>query len=177
MWLLRLFQHTKGCIVENFIAIDFETANNVRRSACQIGIVVVENSKITDEFVSLIKPNPFYFNSFFTDEVHGIDAAMVKDAPTFDKLWTEIEKYFIAAPTILAHNAPFDRKVLTDLVDYYSIDYTVPPFVCTVWGARKLFPKLANHQLSTVCNHIGYNLNHHEALSDARGAAMIGLRM
>ncbi|MEA1910868.1 MAG: DNA polymerase III subunit epsilon, partial [Spirochaetota bacterium] len=32
-----------------FTAIDFETANNKRTSACQIGIVVVKDGNITEE--------------------------------------------------------------------------------------------------------------------------------
>ena len=55
-----------------FTAIDFETANYERTSACQIGIIVVKDEKITEEFSSFIKPVPDYFLNRFTDEIHGI---------------------------------------------------------------------------------------------------------
>lgn len=44
----------------NFYAFDFETASYDKHSACSIAIVKVENSRIVDEFYTLIKPEtPF----------------------------------------------------------------------------------------------------------------------
>lgn len=48
--------------MENFAAIDFETANFERSSVCSVGIVVVRNGEIVDKFYSLIKPEPEYYN-------------------------------------------------------------------------------------------------------------------
>ncbi len=163
--------------MDNFISIDFETANNMRTSACQIGIVVVENKIITEEFVSFIKPVPGYFLQHFTDNIHGIDKNTVKNAPYFDELWENIRHFFENSTSIVAHNASFDQSVLSFCLEYYNIEYQLPLFTCTVKGARKLYPHLDNHRLSTVCKHIGFQLNHHEALSDARGSAMIALEM
>ena len=42
--------------MDNFVAIDFETANNVRSSVCSVGLVFVRDGKIVDERYSLIKP-------------------------------------------------------------------------------------------------------------------------
>ena len=36
--------------MNNFAAIDFETANNERSSVCSVGIVVVRDGKIVDKF-------------------------------------------------------------------------------------------------------------------------------
>ena len=43
--------------MQNFAAIDFETANNERSSVCSIGIVIVRGEEIVDTFYSLIKQN------------------------------------------------------------------------------------------------------------------------
>ena len=48
--------------MQNFAAIDFETANNERSSVCSIGIVIVRGEEIVDTFYSLIKPEPEYYN-------------------------------------------------------------------------------------------------------------------
>ena len=40
----------------SFAAIDFELANGVRNSVCSVGIVVVENGEIVDQYYSLVKP-------------------------------------------------------------------------------------------------------------------------
>ena len=39
--------------MQNFAAIDFETANNERSSVCSVGIVIVRDGKIVDKFYSL----------------------------------------------------------------------------------------------------------------------------
>ena len=40
----------------NFVAIDFETANNQRASACSLALTVVRDNKVVDEFYTLINP-------------------------------------------------------------------------------------------------------------------------
>lgn len=49
--------------MDNFAAIDFETANNDRSSVCSVGVVVVRNGEIVDKFYSLIKPEPEHYNN------------------------------------------------------------------------------------------------------------------
>ena len=48
--------------MENFVAIDFETANGKRSSVCSVGIVVVRDGEITDKYYSLIRPIPDYYS-------------------------------------------------------------------------------------------------------------------
>lgn len=48
--------------MNNFAAIDFETANRHRSSVCSVGIVIVRNGKICQEIYRLIKPCPNYYN-------------------------------------------------------------------------------------------------------------------
>ena len=45
----------------DFAAIDFETANECRSSVCSVGVVVVRGGEIVDEFYSLIRPEPEYY--------------------------------------------------------------------------------------------------------------------
>ena len=52
-------------MLRDFTAIDFETANRYPTSVCSIGIVVVQDGEITEEFSHLIKPEPYYFNKKF----------------------------------------------------------------------------------------------------------------
>ena len=47
--------------MQDFAAIDFETANNERSSVCSVGIVIVRGGEIMDKFYSLIKPEPEYW--------------------------------------------------------------------------------------------------------------------
>ena len=47
--------------MEDFAAIDFETANQYRSSVCSVGVVVVRGGEIIDSFYSLITPEPNYY--------------------------------------------------------------------------------------------------------------------
>ncbi len=48
--------------MSTFVAIDFETANNRPNSACQLGLVVVENWQIVHEAEWLIRPPRLFFS-------------------------------------------------------------------------------------------------------------------
>ena len=47
----------------DFVAIDFETANEKRNSACSIGLTVVKDNKIVEEKYFLIKPCEMRFSA------------------------------------------------------------------------------------------------------------------
>ena len=68
--------------MDNFAAIDFETANFERGSACSVGVVVVRDGKVADTFYSLIQPEPNYYNYWCT-RVHGLTRKDTDDAPIF----------------------------------------------------------------------------------------------
>ena len=42
--------------MQNFAAIDFETANGQRSSICSVGVVTVRGGVIVDRFYSLVQP-------------------------------------------------------------------------------------------------------------------------
>ena len=76
--------------MQDFAAIDFETANNERSSVCAVGIVVVRGGQIADRFYSLIKPEPEYYN-YWCSRVHGLCAADTAQAPIFPSVWRQVE--------------------------------------------------------------------------------------
>jgi DNA polymerase-3 subunit epsilon len=145
--------------VNSYTAIDFETAHGKRWSICQVGLVRVENSIITEQLSILIQPpNNYFWNNFI--DIHGICAEKTADAPTFDKIWNLIEP-FIKNQNVVAHNGfAFDFQCLKQTLEYYEI--LSPKFTghCTyrIFGAN----------LASLCNQYKINLNHHDALSDAR---------
>ena len=62
-------------MIRDFIAIDFETANQQPSSVCSIGVVMVRNRQIVDSFYSLIQPEPNYYN-YWCQRVHGLSNAI-----------------------------------------------------------------------------------------------------
>ena len=96
--------------MQDFAAIDFETANNERSSVCSVGVVIVRNGEIVDSFYSLIQPEPNYYN-YWCSQVHGLCCEDTDDAPVFPKVWAQIEPLIEGLP-LVAHNKPFDEGCL-----------------------------------------------------------------
>ncbi|MCF0205838.1 MAG: 3'-5' exonuclease [Bacteroidales bacterium] len=163
--------------MENFAAIDFETANNYRSSVCSVGIVIVKNGKIVDKFYSLIKPEPNYY-TYFCKEVHGLSNSDTDNAPIFPDVWKQIEPKIKGLP-LVAHNSMFDEGCLKEVFRTYNMTYPDYKFHCTLKAARKHFgDKIENHQLHTVSKACGYDLeNHHHALADAEACAVIAINI
>lgn len=162
--------------MSSFTAIDFELANADYTSICAIGIIYVENGLIADEFYSLVRP-PGNRYMWQASRVHGIKPRHTADAPTFKTLFEEF-RHLITHRTMVAHNELFDRSVLEQTMGYYNLDYTglcLPPkWECTSEIYRKKgFPKT---KLNRCCEIMGIELNHHDALSDARACAMLYLQ-
>lgn len=154
---------------ETFVAIDFETANRYPNSACSIGLVRVESGKIVRTLDRLIRPPFEHFE--FTD-IHGLTWNKVKSGPVFAEVWPEIQEFIEDAEYLVAHNAPFDRRVLHACCRMADIEIPEQEFVCTVQVARKTW-NIRPTRLNIVCEVLGIELNHHEALSDAMAAAKI----
>ncbi len=158
--------------MNDFAAIDFETANSERSSVCSVGVVIVRDGAITDTFYSLIRPEPDYYN-YWCSQVHGLNRADTEDAPLFCDVWRQIEPLIENLP-LVAHNSPFDESCLRAAFRVYRMDYPDYRFYDTSRAARRAFPTLSNHQLHTVAAECGYRLeNHHHALCDAEACAWI----
>ena len=155
----------------NFLAIDFETANQSRDSACSLGLVRVEKNKIVHKEVHLIQPP---YRDFMFTYIHGITWKDVASAPTFQELWKDIASHFEGIDFLVAHNAKFDAGVLKACCERYQITMPTPSFKCTVQVARSQW-NIYPTKLPDVCRHLDIKLNHHEALSDALACAHIML--
>ncbi|MBB6623888.1 3'-5' exoribonuclease [Clostridium gasigenes] len=159
----------------NFVAIDFETANEKRNSACSIGITVVEDNKIIEERYWLIKPCEMRFEPI-NIWIHGIKEEDVENEKTFLELWSEIKPY-LDGKLVVAHNASFDMSVLRKTLDSYNIPYPTLDYFCSMIISRNFYSYLENSKLNTINNHLGYKFNHHNASADASASANIVLEI
>lgn len=163
---------TQSCIQQNnetFVAIDFETADRQHDSACAVALVRVESGKITYKGSFLIRPPRRYF--VFT-YIHKITWSMVSNQPTFAQLWPDLEPALKGASFLAAHNARFDKSVLNACCKSAGLKPPEIPFECTVSLARKTWG-IKPTTLPDVCQHLGIELDHHDALSDAMACAQI----
>jgi DNA polymerase-3 subunit epsilon len=78
------------------------------------------------------------------------------------------------APFVAAHNASFERSVINACLEKHGRAATDITFLCTLKLSRMAFDLPANG-LADVAEHLGIELNHHDAKSDAEACARIVL--
>ncbi|MBR6292029.1 MAG: 3'-5' exonuclease [Bacteroidales bacterium] len=162
--------------MNDFAAIDFETANEQPSSVCSVGVVIVRNGEIADTFYSLIKPEPNYYK-WFCQRVHGLGYDDTDNAEFFPKVWAKIAPMIEGLP-LVAHNKMFDEGCLRAVMRVYQMDWPDYKFYCTLQASRRKLRGLENHQLHTVSAACGYNLErHHHALADAEACAAIAIKL
>jgi len=152
-----------------FAALDFETANNARDSACALGVVIVEQGRIVERLYELIRPPS---REFLFTHIHGLSWQDVQGAQRFDAVWSAMARALTGIEFLAAHNAPFDKGVLSACCETYELAPPAQPFVCTVQLARRQWD-IRPTKLPDVCNYLGIDLRHHQADSDAEACARI----
>lgn len=155
--------------MDTFVALDFETANSFRHSACAIGMVNVIKGVIIHKFHILIQPPNNHYN-IHTVAVHGMNAEHTINAPKFPEIYPLI-KSLINGNNVVCHNAPFDISVLNATLRYYNIETNDLSY--TVHDTLKLYGK---RSLDKCCQECGIELSHHDPLSDAEACARIFLK-
>ncbi|MDH4263487.1 MAG: 3'-5' exonuclease [Spirochaetia bacterium] len=164
-----MFSIQKIKTLDRFVAIDFETANKYKNSACAVGLIKVDQGKIIERKSILIRPVSTFFEFTY---IHGITWEDVKSEPTYKELWPQILNFIEDAEFLAAHNASFDKKVMKVCCQEYGLQYPDIPFICTVKLSRdvwQLFPT----KLPDVCKFLNLTLKHHDPLSDAEACANI----
>lgn len=148
---------------QDYVIIDFETANSRMDSICQIGMIKVKDGVVIDSYSSLIKPEPLYFSSM-NISIHGIKASDVKNSKSFNELWPEI-KEFIDDNTLIAHFAQFDMNCLCKTLNSYQEQYALT-FTCSCRLAKELI-QASSHKLTYLSETITkYTYKSHDALED-----------
>ena len=155
-----------------YVAIDFQTANRLRSSACSIALVSVKDGKIVDTFYSLIRPDILHFDKE-NIALHGITEDMVKGKPYFYELWPLIKEK-IKGKTLVAHYAKFDMEVLADTLESNDIPFPSCQVLCTCVLSQAMFPEMPHHRLQDVTEKIGFNLEQrYNAMANARACVAI----
>jgi DNA polymerase-3 subunit epsilon len=152
-----------------FAAIDFETADYGRDSACAVAVVRVEGLAIVDRVYYHIRPPR---SRFVFSYLHGITWSDVVDAPIFGQVWPSLQKRLAGVEFLAAHNASFDRSVLHTCCERGRLSAPSHAFQCTVRLARAVW-NIYPTTLPDVCRYLRIPLRHHDAGSDAEACARI----
>jgi DNA polymerase-3 subunit epsilon len=147
------------------IAIDFETANEQRGSACSVGLAWIEDGRVVRVEERLIRPKGMRFSSF-NIAIHGIRPEHVENACEFPEVMGEFAVDFSGA-TMIAHNAAFDFSVWRSCLDLYRQGYPELSYLCSVKMAQRVWPHLGSHKLNILASHLGLTFAHHNAAEDA----------
>lgn len=159
----------------SFVAIDFETANAFRGSACQVGLVRVVDGVVDEQFETYLKPPPGHDDfAPFNVMLHGVTAADVINAPELPDFLRTLEEFAGGLP-LVAHNAAFDLGVLRDGLDVYGLSYPSFSYFCTLVLSRRAL-NLLSYSLPDVADEFGISFEgHHQADVDALVCAEIAL--
>ena len=95
--------------MSRYIAFDVETPNYQNNRMSAIGITVIEDGIIVDEYYSLVDPETHF--DYFNTQLTGISEKTVQGEPTFPELWQDIEP-IMSSGLLVAHNTVFDLSVL-----------------------------------------------------------------
>ncbi len=157
---------------EPLVVLDTETTGLGQRD--QIVQVAVIDETGEPLLVRLVRPTvPILPDA---SRVHGITADMVRDAPAFPEVYTELTAV-LKERTIVAYNADFDRRMLNQTCAAYQLErFPAAPWHCAMlrfaeyhgqWNrARQSF---AWQKLSAACAMVGVApAGTHSALGDAQ---------
>jgi len=163
-----------------YTVFDTETTglNTDRDAVVQIaGIRIVGNRPRYEEtFDRLV--NPGRAIPLATTKIHGIDDAMVADAPPFiDVAGTFLD--FAEGSVLIAHHAAFDMAFLNRAAQQAGATLTVP-VLCTALLSSRLFQHSGDHTLDGLAARCGIDIEselRHTALGDSIATAEVFLKL
>ncbi|KUK47506.1 MAG: Exonuclease-like protein [Actinobacteria bacterium 66_15] len=154
-----------------FVAIDVETANADLASICQIGVAHFVDGGLAGEWATLVDPQD-YFDPM-NISIHGIDEDVVVGAPVLPDVAVELSSW-LAGRTTVSHTH-FDRVSIHQALAVYELAAPACVWLDSARVARRTWPECARkgYGLAPVCEMLGYEFRHHDALEDAKAAGHI----
>jgi len=156
-----------------FLVVDTET-NGLGGDACEmteVGAVLVGGGELHDRWSSLVRCNRPLGRGI--QRFTGITQEMLADAPGLEAVLPPLAE-LLQDRVLVAHNAPFDRRVLRRAFELIGLDWPNPPVLCTAALARKLLPLQRRRGLSVLADALGIDVElAHRALADAETCARV----
>jgi DNA polymerase III subunit epsilon len=156
-----------------FLVVDTET-NGLGGDACElteVGAVLVGGGELHDRWSSLVRCNRPLGRGI--QRFTGITQEMMADAPGLEVVLPPLEE-LLRGRVLVAHNAPFDRRVLRRAFELIGLDWPNPPVLCTAALARKLLPLQRRRGLGVLADALGIEVHTaHRALADAETCARV----
>lgn len=130
----------------------------------EIGILRVEDGKITQKLNTLINPDCHVPPEI--TELTGITSAELEFAPTFGQIKREVQE-ILDDCVFVAHNVRFDYSFIRNEFKREEMSFKSKHF-CTVKLSRHLFPEFRHHNLDSLIERFNFKCkNRHRAYDDA----------
>jgi DNA polymerase-3 subunit epsilon len=168
---MDLLAHPLGTV--ELLVVDTET-NGLSGDECEVtevGAVLVGGGELHDRWSSLVSTVAPLRRGI--QRFTGITQAMVDGAPRAEPVMRELESR-LTGRVFVAHNAPFDRRVLRQAFDRAGLEWPNPPVLCTASLARALLPLQRVRRLPALADALGVEVEvSHRALPDAETCARV----
>ncbi len=157
----------------DFVAIDVETANADMASICQVGVAGFRDGHLADGWKSYVDPCDFFDPMNIC--VHGITQETVSGAPLLPGVAAAIVPR-LTGQVVVSHTH-FDRVSLHRALENNGLEPVNCRWLDSARVTRRAWQQFAagGYGLASVCDHIGYEFEHHDALEDAKAAGQIML--
>lgn len=159
-----------------FCVIDLETTggNPETEKIIEVGMVKIENRKITEERSFLVNPHKEIPD--FVQKLTGIRKADVEHAPKIEEVIDEIVE-FIGKGILVAHNTSFDIPFLNGVLKNLQRPTLDNKVICTNIMTKYLIPDIMSSNLQYMSQI--FNISHsnaHRAIEDARATGNLLLK-
>src|SRR5438309_4257529 len=132
-----------------FLVVDTET-NGLGGDACElteVGAVLVGGGELHDRWESLVRTSRPLRRGI--QRFTGITQAMVDAAPDLEDVLPSLLQR-LRGRVLVAHNAPFDRRVLRQAFERIGLEWPQPPVLCTAALARAVMPLQRERRLGAL---------------------------
>ena len=168
---MDLLAHPLGTV--ELLVVDTET-HGLSGELCEVtevGAVLVGGGELHDRWSSLVATAAPLRRGI--QRFTGITQAMVDAAPPAEPVMRELASR-LEGRVLVAHNAPFDKRVLRQAFDRGGLEWPDPPVLCTASLARALLPLQRVRRLSALADALGIDVDlAHRALPDAETCARV----
>ncbi|MFD2045842.1 ATP-dependent DNA helicase DinG [Ornithinibacillus salinisoli] len=163
--------------MDRYVVVDLETTGNSTNidQIIEVGIVVIENNEIVDEFSTLLRPNKPI--PPFVSKLTGISDSDVAFAPLFEEMASDVVEIFKNS-YLIAHNVPFDLGFLNAELQSVGMNQLNNPVIDTVELTRIMYPQAPSYKLGQLAEYL-HIIHHdpHRALSDAIVTAKLFIQL
>ena len=148
------------------VFLDIETTGGSAKTSriTEIGAIRVEAGRVVRTYNQLVNPEepvPYYITN-----ITGITDGMVWNAPTFQTIAGELQR-FLSDAIFIAHNVSFDYSFIKAEFERAGTMFDMDR-LCTVRLSRLLYPEYKSHALDRLIERLAIDVtNRHRAYDDA----------